>query len=102
MLLFQGLIHEITSQSVDTELQNKFLLNQVHVLALRLLKHGDECFEPAACPCLWKGKEYYPGDRVSSPCHQWYLHSLMVDIAINIIRVYYTTKVQCAVLCVST
>ncbi|XP_031704638.1 LOW QUALITY PROTEIN: otogelin-like [Anarrhichthys ocellatus] len=35
-----------------------------------LLKHGDECFEPAFCPCLWKGKEYYPGDRVSSPCHQ--------------------------------
>ncbi|XP_044212195.1 otogelin [Thunnus albacares] len=35
-----------------------------------LLKHGDECFEPGACPCLWKGKEYYPGDRVSSPCHQ--------------------------------
>ncbi|XP_054472213.1 otogelin [Anoplopoma fimbria] len=35
-----------------------------------LLKHGDECFEPASCPCLWKGKEYYPGDRVSSPCHQ--------------------------------
>ncbi|XP_066510116.1 otogelin-like [Hoplias malabaricus] len=35
-----------------------------------LLKHGDECFEPAACPCLWKGKEYYPGDKVSSPCHQ--------------------------------
>ncbi|KAM9494299.1 otogelin [Clarias gariepinus] len=35
-----------------------------------LLKHGDECFEPVACPCLWKGKEYYPGDRVSSPCHQ--------------------------------
>ncbi|XP_051800328.1 otogelin [Acanthochromis polyacanthus] len=35
-----------------------------------LLKHGDECFEPDACPCLWKGKEYYPGDRVSSPCHQ--------------------------------
>ncbi|XP_053473113.1 otogelin [Ictalurus furcatus] len=33
------------------------------------LKHGDECFEPIACPCLWKGKEYYPGDRVSSPCH---------------------------------
>ncbi len=38
----------------------------------RLLKHGDECFEPHACPCLWKGKEYYPGDRVSSPCHQWW------------------------------
>ncbi|TDH17418.1 hypothetical protein EPR50_G00008130 [Perca flavescens] len=35
-----------------------------------LLKHGDECFEPASCPCLWKGKEYFPGDRVSSPCHQ--------------------------------
>ncbi|XP_031673109.1 otogelin-like [Oncorhynchus kisutch] len=35
-----------------------------------LLKHGDECFEPDACPCLWKGKEYYPGDRVTSPCHQ--------------------------------
>ncbi|XP_069021761.1 otogelin [Embiotoca jacksoni] len=35
-----------------------------------LLKHGDECFEPEACPCLWKGKEYFPGDRVSSPCHQ--------------------------------
>ncbi|KAI5630251.1 otogelin, partial [Silurus asotus] len=34
-----------------------------------LLKHGDECFEPAACPCSWKGKEYYPGDKVSSPCH---------------------------------
>ncbi|XP_072527000.1 otogelin, partial [Salminus brasiliensis] len=34
-----------------------------------LLKHGDECFEPVACPCLWKGKEYYPGDKVSSPCH---------------------------------
>ncbi|XP_068596445.1 otogelin [Brachionichthys hirsutus] len=37
---------------------------------LGLLKHGDECFEPESCPCLWKGKEYYPGDRVSSPCHQ--------------------------------
>ncbi|XP_061606093.1 otogelin isoform X2 [Phyllopteryx taeniolatus] len=35
-----------------------------------LLKHGDECLEPEACPCLWKGKEYYPGDKVSSPCHQ--------------------------------
>uniref|UniRef100_A0A8B9HR24 Otogelin n=1 Tax=Astyanax mexicanus TaxID=7994 RepID=A0A8B9HR24_ASTMX len=34
-----------------------------------LLKHGDECFEPVACPCLWKGKEYYPGDKVSSTCH---------------------------------
>ncbi|XP_036400136.1 otogelin [Megalops cyprinoides] len=35
-----------------------------------LLKHGDECFEPVACPCLWKGKEYYPGDKVTSPCHR--------------------------------
>ncbi|XP_061886526.1 otogelin isoform X2 [Entelurus aequoreus] len=35
-----------------------------------LLKHGDECFEPKACPCLWKGKEYFPGDKVSSPCYQ--------------------------------
>nr|XP_057933601.1 otogelin-like protein [Doryrhamphus excisus] len=34
------------------------------------LKHGDECFEPESCPCLWKGKEYFPGDKVSSPCHQ--------------------------------
>ncbi|CAL8243638.1 unnamed protein product [Lota lota] len=34
------------------------------------LRHGDECFQPESCPCLWKGKEYYPGDRVSSPCHQ--------------------------------
>ncbi|XP_051919390.1 otogelin isoform X3 [Hippocampus zosterae] len=39
-----------------------------------LLKHGDECFEPEACPCLWKGKEYYPGDKVSSPCHQCVCH----------------------------
>ncbi|MEQ2294988.1 hypothetical protein AMECASPLE_009491 [Ameca splendens] len=35
-----------------------------------LLKHGDECFEPDSCPCLWKGKEYFPGDRVSSSCYQ--------------------------------
>ncbi|KAI4881043.1 hypothetical protein NFI96_008514 [Prochilodus magdalenae] len=35
-----------------------------------MLKYGDECFEPLSCPCLWKGKEYYPGDKVSSPCHQ--------------------------------
>ncbi|CAL8403715.1 unnamed protein product [Boreogadus saida] len=34
------------------------------------LRHGDECFQPESCPCLWKGKEFYPGDRVSSPCHQ--------------------------------
>ncbi|XP_062404738.1 otogelin [Sardina pilchardus] len=35
-----------------------------------LLKHGDECFWPEACPCIWKGKEYFPGDQVTSPCHQ--------------------------------
>ncbi|XP_058237297.1 otogelin isoform X1 [Hemibagrus wyckioides] len=40
------------------------------ICPLGLLKHGDECIEPVSCPCLWKGKEYYPGDRVSSPCHQ--------------------------------
>uniref|UniRef100_A0A8C9VDF4 Otogelin n=1 Tax=Scleropages formosus TaxID=113540 RepID=A0A8C9VDF4_SCLFO len=34
-----------------------------------LLRHGDECFEPETCPCVWKGKEYYPGDKVTSPCH---------------------------------
>ncbi|XP_030649228.1 otogelin [Chanos chanos] len=34
-----------------------------------LLKHGEECFQPESCPCLWKGKEYYPGDKVTSPCH---------------------------------
>ncbi|XP_062845430.1 otogelin [Trichomycterus rosablanca] len=34
-----------------------------------LLRHSDECFEPGACPCSWKGKEYYPGEKVSSPCH---------------------------------
>ncbi|KAL4622712.1 otogelin [Arapaima gigas] len=34
-----------------------------------LLKHGDECFQPETCPCVWKGKEYYPGDKVTSPCH---------------------------------
>ncbi|XP_028291224.1 otogelin isoform X1 [Gouania willdenowi] len=35
-----------------------------------LLRHGDECFHPSSCPCLWKGKEFYPGDLVSSPCQQ--------------------------------
>ncbi|XP_039596385.1 otogelin [Polypterus senegalus] len=33
------------------------------------LKHGDKCFQPSECPCLWKGKEFYPGERVSSACH---------------------------------
>ncbi|CAM4585048.1 unnamed protein product [Caretta caretta] len=34
-----------------------------------LVKHGDACFEPDECPCSWKGKEYFPGDRVVSSCH---------------------------------
>ncbi|ELR55648.1 Otogelin [Bos mutus] len=34
-----------------------------------LLRHGDACFLPEECPCTWKGKEYYPGDQVMSPCH---------------------------------
>ncbi|XP_078077506.1 otogelin [Mustelus asterias] len=34
-----------------------------------LMKHEDECFKPNECPCLWKGKEYFPGDIVRSPCY---------------------------------
>ncbi|XP_041052579.1 otogelin [Carcharodon carcharias] len=34
-----------------------------------LVKHEDECFKPNECPCLWKGKEYFPGDKVKSPCY---------------------------------
>ncbi|XP_062919170.1 otogelin-like protein [Mobula hypostoma] len=34
-----------------------------------LVKHEDECFKPEECPCLWKGKEYFPGDVVKSPCY---------------------------------
>nr|XP_033784676.1 otogelin [Geotrypetes seraphini] len=34
-----------------------------------LFKHGDECFEPDACPCSWRAKEYFPGDIVNSSCH---------------------------------
>ncbi|XP_012412723.1 otogelin [Trichechus manatus latirostris] len=33
------------------------------------LRHGDACFLPEECPCTWKGKEYFPGDLVMSPCH---------------------------------
>ncbi|XP_048829558.1 otogelin-like protein [Brienomyrus brachyistius] len=39
------------------------------ICPLGLLRHGDECFEPEACPCVWKGKEFFPGDKVTSPCH---------------------------------
>ncbi|KFQ91030.1 Otogelin, partial [Nipponia nippon] len=34
-----------------------------------LVKHGDVCLEADECPCLWKGKEYFPGDKVISSCH---------------------------------
>uniref|UniRef100_A0A8W4FF44 Otogelin n=1 Tax=Sus scrofa TaxID=9823 RepID=A0A8W4FF44_PIG len=34
-----------------------------------LLRHEDACFLPEECPCTWKGKEYFPGDQVMSPCH---------------------------------
>ncbi|XP_033009673.1 otogelin isoform X2 [Lacerta agilis] len=34
-----------------------------------LVKHGDACFKPDECPCSWKGKEYFPGDKVISSCH---------------------------------
>ncbi|KAJ1177086.1 hypothetical protein NDU88_002349 [Pleurodeles waltl] len=38
------------------------------------VKHGDECFEPNACPCSWKAKEYFPGDIVNSSCHTCVCH----------------------------
>ncbi|NXC66308.1 OTOG protein, partial [Anhinga anhinga] len=34
-----------------------------------LVKHGDVCLEANECPCSWKGKEYFPGDKVISSCH---------------------------------
>ncbi|NXJ40889.1 OTOG protein, partial [Ciconia maguari] len=34
-----------------------------------LVKHGDMCLEADECPCSWKGKEYFPGDKVISSCH---------------------------------
>ncbi|KFQ60809.1 Otogelin, partial [Pelecanus crispus] len=34
-----------------------------------LIKHGDVCLEADECPCSWKGKEYFPGDKVISSCH---------------------------------
>ncbi|XP_062974484.1 otogelin [Elgaria multicarinata webbii] len=34
-----------------------------------LVKHGDACFKSDECPCTWKGKEYFPGDKVISSCH---------------------------------
>ncbi|NWS36559.1 OTOG protein, partial [Polioptila caerulea] len=34
-----------------------------------LVKHGDMCLDADECPCSWKGKEYFPGDKVISSCH---------------------------------
>ncbi|NWH38864.1 OTOG protein, partial [Chloropsis hardwickii] len=34
-----------------------------------LVKHGDMCLDAEECPCSWKGKEYFPGDKVISSCH---------------------------------
>ncbi|KAM9301713.1 otogelin [Gastrophryne carolinensis] len=39
-----------------------------------LVKHGNECFTPDACPCSWKAKEYFPGDMVNSSCHTCVCH----------------------------
>uniref|UniRef100_G1K880 Otogelin n=1 Tax=Anolis carolinensis TaxID=28377 RepID=G1K880_ANOCA len=38
------------------------------------VKHGDVCFKPDECPCSWKGKEYFPGDKVISSCHTCICH----------------------------
>ncbi|NXR68822.1 OTOG protein, partial [Rhadina sibilatrix] len=35
-----------------------------------LVKHGDMCLDADECPCSWKGKEYFPGDKVISSCHK--------------------------------
>ncbi|NXH17172.1 OTOG protein, partial [Bucco capensis] len=34
-----------------------------------LVRHGDGCLDAVECPCSWKGKEYFPGDKVISSCH---------------------------------
>uniref|UniRef100_A0A663F099 Otogelin n=1 Tax=Aquila chrysaetos chrysaetos TaxID=223781 RepID=A0A663F099_AQUCH len=39
------------------------------VCPLGLVKHGDVCLVADECPCSWKGKEYFPGDKVISSCH---------------------------------
>ncbi|NXN97592.1 OTOG protein, partial [Rhinopomastus cyanomelas] len=39
------------------------------VCPLGLVKHGDLCLDAEECPCSWKGKEYFPGDKVISSCH---------------------------------
>ncbi|NWT37646.1 OTOG protein, partial [Chroicocephalus maculipennis] len=39
------------------------------VCPLGLVKHGDVCLDADECPCSWKGKEYFPGDKVITSCH---------------------------------
>ncbi|NWW53948.1 OTOG protein, partial [Pedionomus torquatus] len=39
------------------------------VCPLGLVKHGDVCLDADECPCSWKGKEYFPGDKIISSCH---------------------------------
>ncbi|NWX69101.1 OTOG protein, partial [Alca torda] len=39
------------------------------VCPLGLVKHGDVCLDADECPCSWKGKEYFPGDKVVTSCH---------------------------------
>ncbi|KFV49306.1 Otogelin, partial [Tyto alba] len=39
------------------------------VCPLGLVKHGDVCLDADECPCSWKGKDYFPGDKVISSCH---------------------------------
>ncbi|KFO71855.1 Otogelin, partial [Cuculus canorus] len=39
------------------------------VCPLGLVKYGDVCLDAEECPCSWKGKEYFPGDKVISSCH---------------------------------
>ncbi|NXI48545.1 OTOG protein, partial [Galbula dea] len=34
-----------------------------------LVRRGDMCLDADECPCSWKGKEYFPGDKVISSCH---------------------------------
>ncbi|NXN35595.1 OTOG protein, partial [Rhinoptilus africanus] len=39
------------------------------VCPLGRVKHGDVCLDADECPCSWKGKEYFPGDKVIHSCH---------------------------------
>ncbi|MEJ1287072.1 otogelin [Cricetulus griseus] len=46
-----------------------YLDTQADLCVPSLLRHGNACFPPEECPCVWKGKEYFPGDQVASSCH---------------------------------